>query len=242
MRISERKTTAAVLRFILGDKLDPDFCALVGCSIDLWRKLENGDRRMTERVAAHVEAATGVSRVWLLEGNPKAKPVGIDGEAYTLESFRAFQAAQLTGERKALALAVYPGGYLPSLVAIAHSAADNGKLASFAVELDAAVNSLRQRYGMTAEVFRAVVADMQTNAEAYLFEATDLQKDSEGAALARRRQALNHAAQGSFPEVAQIQHSTSGEGRVTNVKMIGSRLANPPLQTEPRSKRKKAKP
>lgn len=242
MRISERKTPAAVLRFILGDKLDEDFCAFVGCSIDLWRKLENGDRRMTERVAAHVESATGVSRVWLLAGNAKAKPYGIDGQPYTLQSFRDFQAAQLKGERKALALAVYPGGYLPSLVAIAYSAAEKGRLASFAVELEAAVNSLRQQYGLSADVFHAVVAEMQKQAEAHLFEVTDLHKDSESAASARRRQALNHAAQGVFPEVAQIQHSTKGASQITNVKMIGSRLANPPSQTEPRSKRGKAKP
>jgi hypothetical protein len=242
MRISERKQPAAVLRFILGEKLDDDFCALVGCSRDLWRKLENGDRKMTERMAAQVESATGVSRVWLLAGNAKAKPVAIDGQPYTLETFRAFQAAQLTGERKALAFAVYPGGYLPSLVAVAHSAAEQGKLASFAVELEAAVNALRQQYGFSAEVFGAVVRDMQTQAGAYLFESTDLRKDVEGAHEARIRQALACAAAGAFPIAATIQHGERGKSRTSKVQMICERLSSSLLQTEPRSKRAKARP
>jgi hypothetical protein len=242
MRISERKQPAAVLRFILREKLDDDFCALVGCSRDLWRKLENGDRKMTERMAAQVEAATGVSRVWLLAANAKAKPVGIDGQPYTLQSFRDFQAAQLKGERKALALAVYPGGYLPSLVATAHSAAKQFKLASFAVELEAAVSSLRQRYGFSAEVFDAVVRDMQTQAGAYLFETVDLQKDVEGAPAARRRQALACAAAGAFPIAATIQHSENGKSRTTKVEMICERLSSLPSQKEPRSRGRKAKP
>jgi hypothetical protein len=242
MRISERKTPAAVLRFILGEKLDDDFCAMMGCSRDLWRKLENGDRKMTERMAAQVEAATGVSRVWLLARNAKAKAVGIDGQPYTLKSFRAFQAAQFTGERKALAFAVYPGGYLPSLVATAHSAAQQGKLASFAVELEAAVNSLRQQYGFSEDVFGAVVRDMQTQAGAYLFETVDLQKDVEGAPAARRRQALACAAAGAFPIAATIQHSENGKSRTTKVEMICERLSSLPSQKEPRSRGRKAKP
>jgi len=241
MRISERKTPAAVLRFILGDKLDDDFCAFVGCSRDLWRKLENGDRKMTERMAAQVETVTGVSRVWLLAGNAKAKPVGIDGQPYTLASFRAFQAAQLT-ERRALAFAVYPGGYLPSLVATAHSAAEQGKLASFAVELEAAVNSLRQQYGFSAETFDAVVRDMQTQAGAYLFETVSLHEDVEGAHEARRRQALACAAAGAFPIAATIQHSEKGKSRTTKVEMICERLSNSLSQKAPRSARTKVKP
>jgi hypothetical protein len=242
MRISERKTTAAVLRFVLGEKLDPDFCTLVGCSIDLWRKLENGDRRMTERVAAHVEAATGVSRVWLLAANAKAKPIGIGGEPYTLESFRAFQTSQMTNDRRALGIAVYPAGHVASLVATAKAAAKAGQLASFAVELDAAVAALRRKYGWDKLALDEAIAEMQKHPSAYLLEATDSANDRPAAREARKELALNAASAGAFPTLARMMKRSEGKKIVTEIKLSGVRPANLLLQTEPRSKRKKAKP
>lgn len=242
MRISERKTPAAVLRFILGEKLDDDFCALVGCSIDLWRKLENGDRRMTERVAAHVESATGVSRVWLLADNAKAKPYGIDGAPYTLESFRAFQASQMTDDRRALGMAVYPAGHLPSLMATAKAAAKSGLLASFAVELDAAVAELRRKYGWDKSGLDEAIAEMRKHPSAYLMEATDSANDRPAVRESRKELALNAARAGGFPTLARMFKRVEGRKIVTEIKLSGVRPTNLLLQKEPRSGRGKAKP
>lgn len=239
MRISERKKPAAVLRFILGEKLDADFCTLVGCSRDLWRKLENGDRRMTERVAAHVESATGVSRVWLLADNAKAKPVGIDGQPFTLESFRAYRAKQLTGERKPLAFAVYPGGHLVSLIGSAIAAGRAGKLAAFAVELDAAVAGLRNKFGFDAQAGAAALDRMRENARPYLLEVCDNGKESSKEREARLAFLEGQVIKGNaFPTSAVVQAQDDGSTKMT---ITGAGHPTKPLAIKPRAKRKKAK-
>lgn len=160
MRKSERKTTAAVLRFLLDVKLDDDFCSLVGCSRDLWRKLENKDRRMTERTAARVEAATGVSRLWLLGGNPKAKPVAVDGGPWSAEYFASFEAKRRAGDGD-LALAMNVTGWLPAFAAVASAAAKSGRLAELSVELDAFARSLLANYGANDATFESVLAQLR---------------------------------------------------------------------------------
>jgi hypothetical protein len=254
MRISERKTTAAVLRFVLGEKLDPDFCALVGCSIDLWRKLENGDRRMTERVAAHVEAATGVSRVWLLAGNPKAKPIAVDGQPFTLQYFRDFQAAQISGESRPLAIAVYPCGHLPSLMATAASAVATGRLAAFAVELEAAVIALRRKFGVVPQAVNETLQAMQRTPGAFLFEATDAKNERDGDRRARQNMVEKQIATGLAPWVVHMQTKATGKSRSVQMKAHGVRPFGAEVargvtggiklkqQTQPRSSRLKAKP
>lgn len=240
MRISERKKPAAVLRFILGEKLDTDFCALVGCSRDLWRKLENGDRKMTARMAAQVESATGVSRVWLLADNAKAKPLGIDGQPFTLESFRAYRAKQLTGERKPLAFAVYPGGHLVSLIGSAIAAGRAGKLAAFAVELDAAVAGLRNKFGFDAEAGAAVFEKMQQNPKPYLDEVSDNARETQEERNARLEFLANQIVRGNaFPTSAVVQAQDDGSTRMT---ITGAGHPTKPLAIKARAKRKKAKP
>lgn len=254
MRISERKTTAAVLRFILGEKLDDDFCAVVGCSRDLWRKLENGDRRMTERVAANVEAATGVSRVWLLANNPKAKPLAVDGQPFTLQHFRDFQAAQLSGENRPLAIAVYPCGHLPSLMATAASAAATGHLAAFAVELEAAVVALRRKFGFVPEVINETLEAMQQAPGVFLLEATDAVVERDSDRRQRHNMVERHMGAGIAPWVVQMQTKVAGKSRSVQMQMQGVRpfgrdvtlaasgevTLKPPAA--PRSKVSKAKP
>jgi len=242
MRISERKTTAAVLRFILGEKLDHDFCSLVGCSMDLWRKLENGDRRMTERTAAHVESSTGVSRVWLLAGNPKVKPVAVDGSPFNLGSFRNFKATQITGDKRTLGLAIYPAGHLPSLVATAAAAARDGKLASFAVELEAAVDSLRRQYGFDKDVLANVSEAMRSEPESFLFEVTDSPAEHNKEWKARLALALNLAKLGGVPTACQTIRRDAGNKSVTELKVVGVGAPSLPSQKAPRSSRSKAKP
>ena len=240
MRISEQKTTAAVLRFTLGEKIHEDFCALVGCSRDLWRKLENGDRRMTDRVAAHVEATTGVSRVWLLEGDEKAKPVAVDGSPFTLQWFRSYRAKLLTGERKPLAFAVYPAGHLISLIGTAVAAGRAGRLASFAVELEAAVAGLRSEFGYDPQAGAAAFDVMQAEPKPYLLEVTDNAKEPEAEREARLEFLRTTVVQGNaFPTRAAVRAADDGSTRLEITTPVHP---TKPLRMAPRSSRKKAKP
>lgn len=223
MRISERKTPAAVLRFILGERLDDAFCRLVGCSRDLWRKLENGDRRMTERMAAQVEAVTGVSRVWLLAGNPKAKPVAVDGQPFTLQYFKDFQAAQLSGENRALGIAVYPCGHLPSLMATAEAAASTGRLAAFAVELEAAVITLRRKFGFVPEVVNETLQAMKRSPGAFQLEVTDATDERESDRRSRHDMVEKQIEAGLAPWVMHMQTKVAGKSRSVQMKAHGVR-------------------
>jgi hypothetical protein len=239
MRISERKTTAAVLRYVLGQKLDDDFCVLVGCSRDLWRKLENGDRRMTERTAGYVEAAVGISRHWLLAGKPKAQPVAVDGTAFSLEWFRSYRVTQLVGDTKPLPFAVYPAGHLVSLIGAAVAAARAGRLASFTVDLEAAVAVLRSNYGFDAQGAAAALEAMQKDPRPYLLEVTDNAKESAAERQKRLEFLLVCVAGGTAPTSAVIRPSKGGETKLT---ITGAAHPTKPLRMEPRSSRKKAKP
>jgi hypothetical protein len=240
MRISERKTTAAVLRFILGEKLDDDFCKLVGCSRDLWRKLENGDRRMTERTAAQVEAVTGASRLWLLSGKTKAKPLAVDGSPFTLEWFRAYRSKQLTGDRKPLAFAVYPAGHLVSLIGSAVAAGSAGKLAAFAVELEAAVAGLRNKFGFDPQAGAAALEMMQGDPKPYLLEVSDNGKESAQTRAARleflRKQVVTG---GAFPTSATARAADDGSIKLT---ITGAAHPTKPVTIKERAARKRAKP
>lgn len=195
---------------------------------------------MTERVAAHVESATGVSRVWLLANNAKAKPVGIDGQPFTLESYRAYRAKQLTGKRKPLAFAVYPGGHLVSLIGSAIAAGRAGKLAAFAVELDAAVAGLRNKFGFDAAAGAAVFEKMRQDPKPYLGEVCDNAKESQEEREARLAFLANQIVGGNaFPTSAVVQAQDDGSTKMT---ITGAGHPTKPLAIKPRAKRKKAKP
>jgi hypothetical protein len=238
MRISERKTTAAVLRFILGEKLDDDFCYMLGCSRDLWRKLENGDRKMTERMAALAEAATGISRVWLLSGKPKTKPLAVDGSPFTLEWFRLYRAKLMNGGRHPFA--VYPAGHLVSLIGTAIAAGRSGRLASFAVELDAAVSALRKNFGYDEQAATAAFEAMQANAKPYLLEVSDKAGESVGERAARMEFLLNTIVPGgAFPTSAVIRSAKDGSTKLT---VTGAAHPTKPIQIASASESKRAKP
>jgi hypothetical protein len=238
MRISERKTTSAVLRFILGEKLDDDFCSMLGCSRDLWRKLENGDRKMTDRMAALAEAATGISRVWLLSGKPKSKPLAVDGSPFTLEWFRSYRANLLTGGRHPFA--VYPAGHLVSLIGTAIAAGRSGRLASFAVELEAAVAALRKNFGYDEQGGAAAFEAMQVNGKPYLLEVSDKANESAGERAARMAFLLNTiVGGGAFPTSAVIRSAKDGSAQLT---ITGAAHPTKPMQIARASESKRAKP
>ena len=167
MRISTLKTPAAVLRAVIEMKIDDDFLAIVGCSADLWKKIENGSRQLTASRAARIESATGASRFWLLSGKP-LPAITIHGEPFTAKSFRAHRAGLLKNEEdKPVGVAVWPGGYWPELMGIAQSATERGMLASFAIDLGDAVAKLKRQYGAHLPTFHEAVSHAQKTPEAF---------------------------------------------------------------------------
>jgi hypothetical protein len=88
---STLKTTAAVLRSIIGEK-DSDWAKMLGKSIHTIRHLEAGSLELSPAMAARMNYQTGISVRWLLDCDPAAPAVSAGGRDYTKEIFEEVQA------------------------------------------------------------------------------------------------------------------------------------------------------
>ena len=91
MRVSERKTTAAELRHIIGITTDK-WAKLLDRSEPTIHSLESGRLKLSADLALIMNYESGISIKWLLDGNPKAPPVAEFGEKYSREFFEKVQA------------------------------------------------------------------------------------------------------------------------------------------------------
>ena len=87
MRTSQRKTTVAVHRSLLGIKV-ADYSDMIGRKTSYLQGIETGRERLTEELALIIEKQTAVSHVWLLAGNVNTAPFSEAGEPYSLETFK----------------------------------------------------------------------------------------------------------------------------------------------------------
>jgi len=91
MRTSSRKTTAAVLRDIIGIKV-PEWAEILNRSPHSVNALETGRLKLSEGLAMQMHYETGISIKWLLDGKPKASPIAEFGEKFTKANFEKVQA------------------------------------------------------------------------------------------------------------------------------------------------------
>jgi hypothetical protein len=88
MRTSSKKTTAAVLRAIIGGTKGPK-----GMKVDEWAEildrsphtvhdLESGRLKLSRELAKKMSYESGISIGWLLDDDPEAPPVSADGQPY----------------------------------------------------------------------------------------------------------------------------------------------------------------
>jgi transcriptional regulator with XRE-family HTH domain len=78
MRHSSQKHNVARLRVLLNEfeKLDQEqFAKMIGCSVHKLRNIETGRTPLDELLARRIADETGIAKEWLLENNPKARPV-----------------------------------------------------------------------------------------------------------------------------------------------------------------------
>jgi len=172
MRISERKTTIAVLRSILEIKVE-EFSELARCSPDLVRKMENGDRPCSDSSATTLEISTGCSRQWILAGDRKSPCLAYNGARYSKPFFAEYRASKLCGGNFSIGVAVNVCGVLPQLNSMAEAAAENGRLAVFLVKLKDSLETLRKEFGFSREVFDSTLATMAASPEQYAWDTCD---------------------------------------------------------------------
>ncbi len=89
MALPQHKTTLSVLRSILGPIYGGEarFAEKIGRSRSWITKASCGQIPLTGEIARVISYETGICRWWLLDNNPKARPVDIHGKRYTVESY-----------------------------------------------------------------------------------------------------------------------------------------------------------
>lgn len=148
MRISAQKTAIAKLRNILEMRID-EFARRLGVSGDLVKKMEAGQRAVTESTAAAAESEFGVSRKWMLAGVPKS-PIDFWGKPFSKERSNEIRAQNKKGDPLQVVRVDVVNSYAPNLAAVARCAAANNRLTSFMVDAENAITALRSKYGFDA--------------------------------------------------------------------------------------------
>jgi transcriptional regulator with XRE-family HTH domain len=97
MRPATGKHNLRRLRESLGLQQD-EFCCVLRLSKSLLQKLEHAERPITQRIAEHIAACTGISPSWLLRNDQKARPIDAKGNRYGQRQYHVAQ-ARLRGLR-----------------------------------------------------------------------------------------------------------------------------------------------
>ena len=144
MRTSQRKTTVAVHRSLLGIKV-ADYSDMIGRKTSYLQGIETGRERLTEELALIIEKQTAVSHVWLLAGNVNNAPFSEAGEPYSLETFKRRRQQIETGN-------LPRRGFIPGMIgvgaeAIFASANKSGDDSLFRHRYGRALNELEHLFG-----------------------------------------------------------------------------------------------
>jgi transcriptional regulator with XRE-family HTH domain len=117
MRLSEQRTTVAVLRALVG-KSTHQFARETGLSLSAIEKLESGRLKLSESMAKKISFETGVSFRWLLAGKTEIPPLlefttpefeagqedldiatgNADAPIFSIDVYNRVRAARLAGE------------------------------------------------------------------------------------------------------------------------------------------------
>ena len=144
MRTSERKTTVAVHRSLLGIKV-ADYSDMIGRKTFYLQGIETGRERLTEELALIIEKQTAVSHVWLLAGDVNADPFNELGDPYSVETFKRRRQQIETRH-------LPPRGFVPGMIgvkaeAIFASANKSGDDSLFRHRYGRALNELEHLFG-----------------------------------------------------------------------------------------------
>ena len=144
MRTSQRKTTVAVHRSLLGIKV-ADYSDMIGRKTSYLQGIETGREQLTEELALIIEKQTAVSHVWLLAGDVNTAPFSEAGEPYSVETFKRRRQQIETGN-------LPRRGFIPGMIgvgaeAIFASANKSGVDSLFHHRYRQALNELEHLFG-----------------------------------------------------------------------------------------------
>jgi hypothetical protein len=147
MARSQRKTTIAVLRGILGPIHGQErrFAKLAKRSPSWVKKVSAGVIPINEETARRLELETGVALNWII-GPPGAPPVNGRGKPYTKAYFE-WHRAYAKAEAPLIRSGGYPFSYAPKIAAIGCAAGDQGKASLFTWRLETFLDECAQEFG-----------------------------------------------------------------------------------------------
>ena len=156
MRTSTRKTTAAVLREIIGIK-DQQWADMLGRSVHTVRALECGRLKLSPELATKMVHETGISSIWLLNGDPAAPPTAQGGQPYTRAEFDKAQADKGFYDQPIWeARVMIELGWSARLVAIIESASARKNYYMALYKINAALDSLQKEFGIDEKVYQHI--------------------------------------------------------------------------------------
>ncbi|MEP6603661.1 MAG: hypothetical protein ABJB69_06925 [Spartobacteria bacterium] len=149
MALSQRKTTVAVLRGILGRIHGGEvrFAKLAGRSPSWVKKVSAGIVPLTEETARILGDATGISFEWLL-GPANRRPIsgGLSREPYTHKYFEWYRSVKQSGSPiRQCAFSLYE--FLPDIIGVGFAAGKKHKAALFMWRLKTFLARLREEFG-----------------------------------------------------------------------------------------------
>ncbi len=162
MAISQRKTTIAVLRALMGPVYGREdrFAELAQRSVSWVKKVSAGIEPLTGDVAHALSLETGISPTWLLRGDPATAPVGSAGQLYNERAFQLHRAK--LGKGKLEVQTVFDlAEIVAEITAIARSAAKQDIAAVFRWRLTEFLKASRDEFGCDERTQRQVQARAQ---------------------------------------------------------------------------------
>ena len=154
MRTSSRKTTAAVLREILGIK-DFEMAGILDRTVHTIHSLESGRLKLSPELATKMFHETGISLDWLFNEDPNAPPISGRGEPYTKEIFEKAQAEKIYYDQPhPLSRNTDELGSCARLVAILESASAHENYYMALYKVRTALDSLQGEFGMDESLYR----------------------------------------------------------------------------------------
>jgi hypothetical protein len=154
MRTSSQKTTAAVLRKIIGKK-DDEWAQMLGRSAQVIHNIEAGRTKLTPELATKLFHETGISWIWLLNKDPTAPPIAQNGEPYTAEIYERNQAQKIPLDQPNPVFRNFDKlGFCARLIAILESASARKDYYMAVYKVHTALDSFQREFGMDEKIYQ----------------------------------------------------------------------------------------
>lgn len=154
MALSQRKTTVAVLRGILGDYhgREDKFAELAERSRSWVKKVSAGQEMLVNDAARVLELNVGISLAWL-KGDPNLPPVSFTGRPFDYEFFETYRAKRRDGIYPRISVVRFTGA-ISKIAGIGAAAGRKGKASLFHWRLSEFLKKCSDDFGVDESATR----------------------------------------------------------------------------------------